>query len=396
MNSKRFALIGVILLYFVICLEILIMISPFAGFFYAAFNPILLKLADHDASRWLTAFFLPHMALPTTAFLIGLRVLGSWLFIGGMAIFSVCALQIYSAKFRRKGAVAGGLYRFIRHPQYLGLALAGMGLAILWPRFLVVALWCLMVLIYYYLARDEEKRMLQAHGETYGPYMDRTGMFLPRSLERMLQLKGSIAPLLLWLLVCILAIGGAFSLRSYTIYHLVLRQHENVTALALLPEDGFKLDHRLAALLALPEITSRIQPNSRYLAYFLPRDYIMQGMIADTGGEWKLYKQHHTTAMISDWILHPFRHLREGHHTMNHGQHGTATQTPADTGLVRRMIFLRLEPAPADNDPAASLDIDRDRIPVFTADVDVHEARLLEVRDLPGSTGWGHVPTPTF
>lgn len=396
MNTKKFALLGVILLYFVICLEILIMISPFAGFFYAAFNPVLLQLADRDATRWLTAFFLPHMAIPTTGLLIGLRVLGSWLFIGGLAIFSICALQIYAAKFRRRGAVAGGLYRFIRHPQYLGLALAGIGLAILWPRFLVVALWCLMVLIYYYLARDEEKRMLQAHGETYRPYMERTGMFLPQSLERVLQFKGSITPLLLWLIVCILAIGGAFSLRSYTIHHLVMRQDENVDALALLPEDGFKLDHRLADLLALPEIASRLQPDAQYLAYFLPRDYIMQGMIADTGGEWQLYKQHHTIAMISDWIFHPFRHLREGHHAMSHGQHGTSALTPSDSGLVRRMIFLRLEPAPTDNDPAASLDIYRDRIPVFTADVDVHEVQLLEVRDLPESTGWGHVPTPTF
>jgi hypothetical protein len=31
-----------IVLYFVICFEILIMISPFAGFFYSTFTPVLL------------------------------------------------------------------------------------------------------------------------------------------------------------------------------------------------------------------------------------------------------------------------------------------------------------------------------------------------------------------
>ena len=352
MKPKRFALLGVILLYFVICLEILIMISPFAGFFYAAFNPVLLQLANHSASRWLTAFFLPHMAIPTTAFLQALRVLGSWIFLGGMGIFAVCALQIYAAKFRRKGAVAGGIYRFVRHPQYLGLALAGAGLAILWPRFLVVVLWCLMVLLYYYLACDEEKRMFRAHGETYGPYCDTTGMFLPRSLERLLLPRGGLGRLLLWLVVCGLALGGAFCLRSYTIHHLALRQQDNVTALALLPEDGFMLDHRLADLLALPEIASRLQPDARYLAYFMPRDYIMQGMIADTGNDWQLYKQHHTIAMIGDWILHPFRHLREGHHALHHGQqHGIAT-SPAESGIIRRLIFLKLKPAPTGNEPA--------------------------------------------
>ena len=51
---------GVIVLYFVIGLEILIMISPAAGFFYAAFNPFLLSLAQYPATRWLTAFYLPR------------------------------------------------------------------------------------------------------------------------------------------------------------------------------------------------------------------------------------------------------------------------------------------------------------------------------------------------
>src|SRR5512132_4182345 len=51
----------------------------------------------------------------------------------------------------------------------------------------------------------------------------------------------------------------------------------------------------------------------------MPKDYVMQGMIADTGGEWQLYKRHHTFAMISDWIFHPFRHLEAGDAAMHHG-----------------------------------------------------------------------------
>lgn len=395
MKTKRFALNSAILLYFVICLEILIMISPFAGFFYAAFNPLLLQLADHDATRWLTAFFLPHMAIPTTSFLVVLRVLGSWLFLGGMILFAICALQIYTAKFFRRGAVSGGLYRFIRHPQYLGLAVAGTGLAILWPRFLVVALWCLMVLIYFYLARDEEKRMLRTHGEEYRSYIKKTGMFLPRGLERFLLPENTIGRAGVWLAICALALGGAFGLRTYTMHNLVLRQSGNVTAMAILPEDGFKLDHRLDALLEIPDIASRLEPGSRYLAYFLPKNYIMQGLIADTGDDWQLYKQHHTLSMITDWILHPFRHLREGHHAMHHGGGHQMDGGTAD-GIIRRMIFLRLEPVPADNDAITSLDINRNRIPVFTADLDIHQARLLDIRDLPQTTGWGSVPTPTF
>lgn len=395
MNTKRLALLSLIPLYFVICLEILIMISPFAGFFYSAFNPVLLRLADHAATRWLTVFFLPHMAVPDTTFLVVLRVLGSWLFLGGMLIFFACAAQIYTAKFRRRGAVLGGLYRYVRHPQYLGLALAGAGLAILWPRMLVVVLWCLMVLLYYWLARDEEKRMLRQHGETYRPYMENTGMFLPRRLEKLFLPKAPAGRFLVWPLICILTLGAAFGLRAYTINHLILRQEGEVTAFAILPEDGFKLDHRLAAVLDMAPIRSRLPSGQKYLLYFIPQNYIMQGLIADTGGDWRLYKRHHTLAMLSDFILHPFRHLRQGHHAMHHGGMSKEAGPVAAGSVVRRLIFIRLEDAPG-NDPASCFAIGVSRRPDFMADVDIHNLKLLDIKDLPKTTGWGHVPTPTF
>ena len=56
-------------MYFIIALEVLIMISPFAAFFYAALNPVLLFFAEWPATRWLTAFFLPHMVSPPGLFL---------------------------------------------------------------------------------------------------------------------------------------------------------------------------------------------------------------------------------------------------------------------------------------------------------------------------------------
>jgi protein-S-isoprenylcysteine O-methyltransferase Ste14 len=121
--------------YFIISLEILIMISPFAGFFYAAFNPFLLALAQQPGTRWLTAFFLPHMIAPSGLILQTIRVAGSVFFILGFVIFFGCAGQVYFNKFARRGVALRGLYSYIRHPQYVGLAIAGLGLAILWPRF---------------------------------------------------------------------------------------------------------------------------------------------------------------------------------------------------------------------------------------------------------------------
>jgi len=71
------------------------MISPFAGFFYAAFDPVLLFLARSPATHWLADFFLPHMVTPPGTFLRIVRVAGSVLFLGGAAVFLACAGQVY-------------------------------------------------------------------------------------------------------------------------------------------------------------------------------------------------------------------------------------------------------------------------------------------------------------
>ena len=153
--GKRFAWISAIFLSFIVAFEIAIMISPFAFFFYAAFNPFLLALNQSWMTRWLTAFFLPHMVVPPNEALTVLRILGSVFFVGGMLIFLVCAGQVYLGKLLRKGVATRGLYTLIRHPQYLGLGLAALGLAIMWPRFLTLALFGVMLFLYYLLAKDE-------------------------------------------------------------------------------------------------------------------------------------------------------------------------------------------------------------------------------------------------
>jgi protein-S-isoprenylcysteine O-methyltransferase Ste14 len=383
MNKRRAVFNSAIALYFIIALEVLIMISPFAGLFYSVFNPFLIETAKYPATRWLSAFYMPHMVLSQDLFLQFVRVMGSVMLVLGAVIFLVCAVQIYTAKLMKKGAVLSGLYSFIRHPQYLALGMAGLGLAILWPRFLTIVLWLLMIFVYYALAQDEERRMLRAHKETYDSYMNKTGMFLPKGIERLLSPSSRIGKAALACGIVGFFLGGAFLMRAHTIDTLTLwTKAQNVTAVAILPEDGFKMDHRMSDILALPEVQKKIQANKLYLVYFIPRDYIMQGMIADTGGEWKLFEQHHSISMITDWIFHPFRHLREGHHAM----HG---------GIVRRLIFLSIEDVDV-NSPADLFSIDALRVPQFMVDVDVHNLKLKDVKDLPHGSGWGTVPTPTF
>ncbi len=398
MNTRKTLLGSAVVVYFIIAFEVLIMISPFAGFFYSVLNPVLTGLAAHTSTRWLSAFYLPHMVLPQDGLLTFVRVMGSVLFVVGMVVFFICAGQIYTAKFTKKGAVLGGLYAYIRHPQYLALGVAGLGLSILWPRFLTLVLWLLMTIVYSFLAKDEERRMLAVHEVTYRRYMQKTGMFLPGRIERAIVPASKLMKAVFILGSVAFTLGCAAFLRMYTINTLTLWSGaKNVSAVAILPEDGFKMDHRMGDILSAPRVKERLQDNKQYLVYFLPQDYIMQGMIADTGGDWKLYKQRHSIAMITDWIFHPFRHLREGHHAVHHEgmqmQHQGVAGSPS--GVTRRLIFLSIEGVDVKK-PADLFSINALRVPQFMVDVEVHTVQIVAVKELPHGSGWGTVPTPTF
>ena len=103
-----------------------------------------------------------------------------------------------------------------------------MGLAILWPRFLTIVLLVAMIGFYYLLARDEERRMVSQFGDQYRDYMVRTGMFFPRSVERTfgrllpLHKMPMLRSLLGFAILALVAVGGAFALRAYTVAQLPL------------------------------------------------------------------------------------------------------------------------------------------------------------------------------
>jgi len=114
----------------------------------------------------------------------------------------------------------------------------------------------------------------------------------------------------------------------------------------------------------------------------------MQGMIADTGGDWKLFEQHRTFGMILDWVFNPFGHLRGGHHGMHALHAGMAMPGGAGEAATRRLIFMDIEGVPAAT-PADLFAINAVRVPAFMADVDVHNLKLLEVKDLAAGAGGG-------
>ncbi len=415
---KKIAARGGIIAFFIMAFEVMIMISPFAFFFYSVFNPIFAWLDQYTATRWLTSFFLPHMILPPTLPLKTIRIFGSIFFVIGMAGFLLCAAQLYLGKILKRGIAAKGLYAYIRHPQYLFLGVWGVGLVILWPRFIVLASLAIMFILYYFLAKDEERRMLDQHGSAYQEYRERTGMFFPHSLAARFRFITDSLPdsalknVMIPVLIIIVVLGSGFLCRALTVHSLPFAADKNLTLLPILPEDANYSPKVLHGILYSAQDIDFMQKDKNYLGYVMPADYIMQGMIGDTGSRFHLHKQHHTVAMIGDWVLHPFEHLRRppsAHMAKMHNVDPTIARRHHcplnidDAGLncadcpYKRVIIVEIQ-----NDDKGSvtgadvIGVNMNRIPAGVVDINTRTGEIINAKRLHKSTAWKDVPTPAI
>jgi protein-S-isoprenylcysteine O-methyltransferase Ste14 len=417
--AKKIAAYGGIMVFIIMALEVMIMISPFAFFFYSVFSPFFNFLGQHAATRWATMFFLPHMILPPTTFLKVVRIAGSIFFVVGFLGFSLCALQVYLGKIFKWGIASKGLYKKIRHPQYLLLGVWGVGMAILWPRFIVLASLSLMFVLYYFLARDEERRMLNHYGDSYREYMHSSGMFLPRIIERPLAtlfqrlipsptLQHAVIPILMVILV----MGSGLLLRAITLKSLPFTTEHNLTMVPILPEDRALSGAASSGIFKASQTgeVPFLKSDKDYLGYLMPPDYVMQGMIADTGGHFHLFKQHHTVALITDWVLHPFAHLRSSpmaHMAARHGLDPALARRhhcplkidradmSCDACTYRRVILVEIDHGGAGPSSGTSLLAGGNvRTPVGFIDLETRTGEIVQVKAVARGTAWKDVPTP--
>jgi len=201
----------------------------------------------------------------------------------------------------------------------------------------------------------------------------------------------------------IVIVGSGFILRAYTVRHLPLEQIGNVDVITITSEDSTTVRELLPAVLRDTVVASKLKlfektDNHRLLAYFIPIDYGMQGMIANTGDEWKLFEQHKTIGIFMENILHPLAHLTGGHaYHMNMANMKHGPEMYALPAMKRRVIFIDVS---SDNhelkSPFDDFNINVKRTPLFFVDVHLHTAEILQVRDTPTGSGWGTVPTPMF
>ena len=99
------------------------------------------------------------------------------LMLGGLVLMGVGWRRIYRA---RGALVTDGPYARVRHPQYAGLSLVTVGMLVQWPTIVTLATWPLLLLVYWRLARREEREAEDRFGDAYRAYRARVPMFAPR------------------------------------------------------------------------------------------------------------------------------------------------------------------------------------------------------------------------
>ena len=384
--------------YLLIALEAVIMITPFTVYFYALYAPVLTRLEGTPWTAWLTAFFLPHITYTGDTILTALAWLGPVLLTLGLGTFLVCAGQVYSAKLLRRGVVSGGLYRRIRHPQYLGLGLAGLGLLLYWPRFILLLLYLSMLFVYYLLARHEEVRMEVRFGEAYRRYRDATWMFLPgepggRLFSWLFGWTGrrGWALTAAYVTVLVLGTGVAFGLRAYSLSRTpIVRYSERLSTVSLSPAGGAAIERTVATAIASPEVAALLakfhrQPDHTLVAYIVPKAYMMQHLIADLGEHEAHHGKEQQTGFAAVvchlgemYALAPLRQLRDG------------ALSPE-----KRIIFTEAMTAAGSSVPVSrALDAGVLRFPLFFAELDGEGVSLA--METPRRHSWGTIPVPAF
>ena len=87
--------------------------------------------------------------------------------------------QIHKARKQDK-LVTTGLYKYVRHPQYLGFLLITLGLNVMWLTIITAIMWPVLAFLYWRLAKKEDKEMEEKFGEEFREYKRKVPGFIPR------------------------------------------------------------------------------------------------------------------------------------------------------------------------------------------------------------------------
>lgn len=401
--GQRMLLLGTILAYCLIGVEIIVMISPFALYFYGVYAPILNFLSGSPLTGWTTEFFLPHMVFLDDPLILSLSYLQVLLVIG-LLLFASAAIPLYWGRFTGRGVVTASFYGRIRHPQYLFLALSGFGLLLYWPRFIILIFYVTMLYVYYLLARNEEWRMHHEAPDAYARYMANTPMFLPGEPGGRIfaALFGWLRPRWLALvvsypIVVTLAVLLAMGIRSYTVSRLPLVEAE--AGLTLLPvfarprAEVRDLGRRVLETDGVRDELARQGPVN--LAYLMPGDFFLTALVTDENRRFS-DEMIQRFPEVLEWHQHKFKGGLARFFKIFYNFVGTLGGIETDYE-VERFIFVAVsdrDRAPVEAEQLFAMGLRR--TPVLVVDYDRAAGRVVAVARTTGGHKWGTVPMPTF
>jgi len=403
-RSPQWLLAATGIAYLLIGIEIIIMISPFALYFYAVYGPILNFLTSFSLTRWTTEFFLPHMVFlddPLILFISYLQVL----LVIGLFLFLSAAVPLYWGRFTKKGVVRISFYSRIRHPQYLFLALSGFGLMLYWPRFIIVFMYITMLFVYYLLARNEEWRMRIEQPAAYESYMAHTPMFLPGEpggkLYRLV--FGWITPKWVGLLaVYMLTLAGAMLLamgiRTYTINRIHPVYEEGVAVVSVFPRPsqeiaGLYQTARNAQAVESESLNGKLTEAN--LVYVMPGDFFLNALVTDEDRRFSDDMMERFPEII-EWHQHKFKGGLGKFFRIFYNFISTLGSVPTNYD-VERLIFVRVTDAQGRLVPPQEVfAMGQQRVPVLLIDLDAATHKVITVMRTSEQHKWGNMPMPTF
>lgn len=177
-TCKQRSSMTILSFFLVIALEIAKMNTSLCVSLDTAFANILPFIREYPSISRLNDYFVPQMD-NMALFITARSQIGLLLIIFCLIFLSIAVIQRYVYKPISHGILDSALYHTIRHPRSSALALCGFGMLLIWPRYIVLAMYIAMLFGCYFLARVRDHELTMLWRTPYSEYRKRTHMFLP-------------------------------------------------------------------------------------------------------------------------------------------------------------------------------------------------------------------------
>lgn len=106
--------------------------------------------------------------------------IASYVFIVAGFWIVASAWPVLHRAIRTKTLAKDGPYDVIRHPQYVGFVLVMFGFLLQWPTLITLAMFPILVFVYWRLSLSEERQVRALFGESYERYAANVPRYFPR------------------------------------------------------------------------------------------------------------------------------------------------------------------------------------------------------------------------